>query len=300
MILSDFNISGALTYVASWCGTNTLMTGDFNGDGRTDQYCWGPSPTIRVRLATASGFAPPTVWYNNMYGSQFLGDFNGDGKTDIAYYGGAHDGYFYVGLSTGSSFNAPVSWGRSGIIYDSGDPPRGHMCNGTASITVGDFNGDGNSDVFCRKYGDEAYTVGISNGTSSFSFSVWTTSVCEMAFGTGDFNGDGKTDLYCFHAQNGYLYTFLSNGGAFPYGNGTYMPATFCATTQYVFGDFNGDGKTDVACTGNGNVALSNGATFVEQGAFGAWCSSGAVTTGDFDGDGTTEIACNGGGTTSA
>src|SRR5205823_4871873 len=69
------------------------------------------------------------------------------------------------------------------------------------------------------------------------------------------------------------------------------------APTWAAMGDFNGDGKADIAWYEAWNdhaitVALSNGAGFVNQGK---WLSGFGVpdwaATGDFDGDGKADIA---------
>src|SRR5947209_5160467 len=93
-----------------WCANGQLLTGDFNGDGRTDQLCYGPAGVTRVSLAIPQGFAPPVDWLSGyVFNHIIVGDFNGDGRTDIADYTGD---YFFVALSTGTGFTTPVSWGH--------------------------------------------------------------------------------------------------------------------------------------------------------------------------------------------
>jgi hypothetical protein len=84
-----------------------LLTGDFNGDGKTDlaylgkhgnsgEQCW------RMHISTGSSFnteiwAPKSAYFGynrykdgriiNQTTQLLTGDFNGDGKTDIAYLG---------------------------------------------------------------------------------------------------------------------------------------------------------------------------------------------------------------------
>jgi len=61
--LRDVRISGSLVnaYSAA-CGVEPRHFGDFNGDGRKDSVCRNSSGTLSVTLATASGFANPTIW----------------------------------------------------------------------------------------------------------------------------------------------------------------------------------------------------------------------------------------------
>ena len=137
----------------------------------------------------------------------------------------------------------------------------------------GDFNGDGKSDVafhgcgwspmptlmssgdgtfICHQYGDPAF--GASN-----SDSVWNMS-CATAI-PGDFNGDGKTDVAFRGCGWASMPTYLSSGnGSFVYSqygdpafgasNSDSVWNMSCATA--IPGDFNGDGKTDVAFRGCG------------------------------------------------
>ena len=74
----------------------------------------------------------------------------------------------------------------------------------------------------------------------------------------GDFNGDGKTDIITFTRQNpvafGDVYVALSNGSQFvdkngnP-GNSDKWSDWFAINTseQVVIGDYDGDGKDDIA-----------------------------------------------------
>jgi hypothetical protein len=119
---------------------------------------------------------------------------------------------------------------------------------------------------------------------------------------SGDFNGDGKTDLAKSFNDGGYasIDVHLSNG---PKGT-LYRWATrqggFWNSQKWVSGDFNGDGKTDMAKVYNDNgyatidVHLSNGNGFsiqrwaTRQGGF--WDSQKWVT-GDFNGDRKTDLA---------
>src|SRR6185503_17931302 len=148
---------------------------------------------------------------------------------------------------------APAAWGTAvGPGVNGGQ----HACNGSSLVTLGtgDFNGDGRTDVSCKRVDDPSVHIGISNG-ASFAFSVWGNSGCDvynLQDSSLDFDGDGKDDWYCIGATNGILAVLPSSGSAFYGGIAGNLSGTFCASEYYVLGDFNADGRTDAYCTLNG------------------------------------------------
>jgi hypothetical protein len=116
----------------------------------------------------------------------------------------------------------------------------------------------------------------------------------------GDFNGDGIPDLAAPDSATGVVAVFLGKG------DGTFQPAKFTSTgtgsmpLALTVGDFNGDGKLDLAVAlGNqGAVAIlvGNGDGTFEQPRFVAMAGSAlyhpvALTVGDFNHDGRLDIA---------
>jgi acetaldehyde dehydrogenase (acetylating) len=103
---------------ATWAATPgvQVLTGDFNGDGRTDIALvggagWGSIPvafsngngTFNV---TNSGVVSFASWEATPGVTALTGDFNGDGKTDIALVGGAGWASIPVAFSNGNgTFN---------------------------------------------------------------------------------------------------------------------------------------------------------------------------------------------------
>lgn len=293
-------LSGSLQNTTHWCG-HVLSTADVNGDGRTDQICVnGVEGTAKVALATASGFATATTWLSGIESSDFtVADVNSDGKADFITYLG-DSGQFKVALSSsdGTNFSPPVLWGTANPVWYQGSPHDCRTAGGRiVTIGAGDFNGDGVTDVSCKVLGYPEAFIGLSTG-SSFSFSIFAQLSCEPYERTGaiDFDGDGKDDWYCIGVTTGSLLVFPSTGTSFVYPAFGSLNSSFCVDPYYVLGDFNGDGRTDAACTFNGKTALSTGSHFeVQSPSSTGWCAGvGTVAfASDVDGDGASEIVCN-------
>jgi hypothetical protein len=151
--------------------------------------------------------------------------------------------------------------------------------------------------------------------TSGFTKSTWLDGV-SLVGQQGDFNGDGRPDMAYVSGCNVILK--LSTGSGFssqtwPIANCSGQVGTG-ASQRYATGDFDGDGKTDIAVfsgaavTGVGywaaNVLISNGSNgFTNQ----QWTQSGTQAsrysqsdkglefkTADFDGDGRADVVVQG------
>jgi hypothetical protein len=233
--------------------SSQYVAADFNGDGNLDLAAPGAGNIVTVYLGTGSGtfLAPPTVdtGANNGLGITLMGilaaDLNGDGKPDLLSFGvdqNDGDGYISVLISKGNgTFQAPsLDLGAS-------------MAVGGA---VGDFNKDGKPDLVTVGFGEVAVLLGNGDGTFQAETSYTDTFQSAIAIGIGDFNGDGNQDLIVAGRPSptspgsaGALDLFLGNG------DGTFGFATNVATianqpVALVVGDFNGDGKPDVAVAG--------------------------------------------------
>ena len=189
---------------------------------------------------------------------------------------------------------------------------------------AGDFDGDGKADIALTGINVSGGTVPVafSNGDGNFlkvtnelvgSFPLWSTRPGAQVV-AGDFNDDGKADIALTGSDE-----WDKIPVAFSNGDGTFRVTQFVPVDSYakhfpglattpgskaIAGDFDGDGRTDIALTGVESwrsipIAFSNAdGTFhhtnkdVEKGFTSSSAAPGAqVVAGDFDGDGTSDIA---------
>src|SRR5437773_56995 len=275
-------------------GPESVAIGDFNSDGELDLAVTNPgSATVSVLLGNGDGTfqAPLTFGAGSGASSVALGDLNADGKLDLVV---ANRGFSTVSVLLGNgdgTFQAPLTISVS----------RAH------AVAVGDFNRDGVPDlaVANRNSGDigrDTVSVLLGNGDGTFQAPAF------FAVGGGaasvvvdDFNGDGVPDLalaspgYTTHHESYSLVSVLLGNG-----DGTFHAArTFYAggiPSSVAAGDFNGDGKVDLAVATSGSNALSvllgNGdGTFQALQIFGAGSGPVSVASGDFNRDGVPDLA---------
>lgn len=128
------------------------------------------------------------------------------------------------------------------------------------SVATGDFNKDGKLDPATANLGSGSVSVVLGNGTGGFGpkqdFPV---SSEPLRVATGDFNGDGKLDLAVsyFVASFGTLSLLLGDG------QGSFAPKVDVSDTFFAealaVGDFNRDGKDDVAALALGVISVGLG-----------------------------------------
>jgi RHS repeat-associated protein len=245
--------------------------GDFNNDGKADieAFTGYANNQTKINVFTSQGttFTGPTVaWVSGVgnwsWGSSQIsaGDFNNDGKPDIAAmyaYAGAQTALFvFAGNGTGG-FGNPAQWWNSG---------PGNWYGSQTTITSGDVNHDGKTDIIgMYDYGNCNTSVFVWPSTGSTFpavYSQWNSNAWCMASSkviNGDFNGDGQGDLgvlYGYSSNHEVLYAFLANssqnisGPVSWYDSG--QNVRDWATMTPFSGDFNGDGKSDLASVNAG------------------------------------------------
>src|SRR6267378_2390981 len=113
----------------------------------------------------------------------------------------------------------------------------------------------------------------------------------------GDFNGDGKADLAVVNFGDWNVYVLLGNGdGTFQAARSVYFAPGGGFPWSIAAGDFNRDGKLDLAVSNYGDnslsVLLGNGdGTFQAPLTSPVGTNPAQVTVGDFNGDGKLDLA---------
>ncbi len=191
-------------------------------------------------------------------GSAIRHDYNGDGRSDMASwytYGDGHSAFQTFLTNSDGTFKQPFSSYSSGV---------GSWNVNSMRFTTGDYNGDGRGDAaMTYDYGNglmKVYTAfGKPDGGFQFPVLSYTSAkgswyVGSMTLESGDFNGDGRDDLgiwYSYSDGSDRLFTLTADvRGGFnsPFGGST-MPAGWwdAKHAKTVTGDFNGDGRDDLA-----------------------------------------------------
>ncbi|HEX8290375.1 MAG TPA: VCBS repeat-containing protein, partial [Pyrinomonadaceae bacterium] len=180
--------------------------------------------------------------------------------------------------------------------------PAANFAVGSAPISVaaGDFNGDGNTDLVTANLNSNNVSILLGNGAGGFTGPVnFPAGLGPNSVGVADFNGDGKLDLAVANQIVGSGTVSILTGA----GDGTFSaPSGFTAGSfplDLAVGDFNGDGKSDVAIPNSetneirvlpGTGTGSLGAPIVTAAAASGFSGVFRLEVGDFNGDGKSDL----------
>ena len=171
-------------------------------------------------------------------------------------------------------------------------------------MQTGDFNGDGIVDLVTgNNCGDnsscQGLTVYLGKGDGTFQNGITSMSqIPATDVAIGDFNGDGKLDVaaaaYVNGGQDGTLQIELGNGdGTFTQGQSVSLPSNLISFS-ITAGDFNNDGKLDLALTVPNQILLYQGngdGTFTSAGSVNLGSDDPVkVRAADFNGDQKTDL----------
>ena len=286
----------------------SVSIGDFNGDGKPDLAIANyVSNTVSVLLnTTAPGAATPSYANPEEFSTRdnpvsvSIGDFNGDGKPDLAIVN--RSSYSVSVLLNTTAPGATTPSFANQATFATGNIPR--------SVSIGDFNGDGKPDLAIANFASASVSVLLNTtapGATTPSYAnqaTFATGSSPNSVSIGDFNGDGKLDLAIANSTSNSVSVLLNTtapGAPTPtYANQT-MFATGSLPKSVSIGDFNGDGKPDLAIANYASNSVGvllnttdTGATtpsYASQATFVTGNLPFSVSIGDFNGDGKPDLA---------
>lgn len=225
-----------------------LTVADFNADGFADIVILRDR-SVEILAGNGNGTfdAPVKVTTANTLSQElrqwaYAADLNGDGRRDLLLPDFV-EGPVVLKLLPGSgalTFGAPVLLQTP----DGGMPP--------ADVTGGDFNGDGRRDFAVANICCEL-SIYINQGSNTFARTDLPAGVNDVV--AADVNGDGRLDLvsvsgrfdvFSGYSEPGEVQVRLGNGNG-TFGTPARYPTGVAGSSSVVTGDFNGDGRTDIA-----------------------------------------------------
>ena len=285
------NGTGTFTFGAEYQGTGrgtgfdpiSIVAADFNGDGKLDlavaNYYQG---LVNVLTGNGNGTFSTTPATYSSGGTDpralVVADFNADGHPDLAVAN-------YGSSTVGVLLNSGTGTFASAVTYSTGGSnPR--------SLAVGDLNGDGKPDLVAANYTSGTIGVLLNKGTGTFATVVTysTGGTYPRGVALADFNGDGHLDVIVTNNGSNTVGVLLNTG------TGTFATATTFSTGSgsgpfgVAVGDFNGDGKSDVAVTDNSTNSVAvlldtygpSSVSLTTPGGFTFAVAAGTYGTGEF------------------
>ncbi|CAF1343866.1 unnamed protein product [Adineta steineri] len=283
-----------------------LAVADFNNDDHQDIFVMntkglGTSISVGILFGNSNGtfgvmIILPGVFFNGKSTCNIASDLNSDGHMDIVFAKSSNPCSIAILLGYGNGTFAAetiISIGNNGCYLN---------------IAIADFNDDDHQDIAIISEIDFYVVILVGHGNGSFK--------SPMTFSTGiysfpssidvsDFNGDGYLDIVVANQGNYNIGVFLGKGDGNFRTQITTMTEHTTLVSRIVVGDFNGDGKMDVACIWESDSSvLSSYATFVTvlvgygNGSFGQQmifptelAAVDYLITNDFNGDGRLDLA---------
>lgn len=268
-----------------WAGgaSPTGVLADINGDGLPDYLVVDPtSGAVTAYLNNGADAAGAGGWRpeGQIAGGQGPGanvrfaDLNGDGYADYVVVDPA-TGSITVALNNGTDLAAGNGWIQAGTILSVPGATG-------ATVELADLNNDGWADYLVVNQSTGAVQAWLNGGPDASAPGAWKwTSLGTIAAGGGnngwpivfaDIDGDGMADYVVIAPSNGAAWVWLNQGGSsgtaaasqIPVLTGTggwvtagHLTNGLGTNGTVIFGDLNGDGKSDYALLNSSSGTLS-------------------------------------------
>jgi hypothetical protein len=276
-----------------------MAEGDVNNDHSPDLILSATTKTsvgFIVLLGEGNGsFHAPlmiTAQYGEAGGPLAVGDLNNDGHLDV------------VTCLNGS---AEVFLGNgNGTFRDQLIPDDGAQGSSEGQLLLADIYGNGKLDLVTVNFGIWGFagfvTLLEGNGDGSFSrYSVYDTGYFPAWLAAADMNGDGKQDLVVGNSYSNSVTVLLNHGkgvlAALPnnYVIGAADSGSQASTPGRLnIGDFNGDGRPDVAVAEKSGVNILmniGGGVLHAPESVEIWRNLGQMFAANFNEDGHLDLA---------
>ena len=317
--LNSFDVTfsgGGVAFASTMFGTKTdyavgtapqsILLGDFDGDGKSDYVYVNTisTGTVAVYRNTGTGktiaFTANVSTYTGSYPcAVMIGDVDGDGKLDLVVTNLSTN---TVSILRNTSTTGSISF-ASKVDFSTG--------NGPEYFAIGDVDGDGRIDMIITAANSNTvsfYRNTGSIGNISFASAVtYSTGIAPTAVAIADLNNDGKPDIAVTNYNSSSVSVLInrSTNGTVSFDNKVDF-ATTSGGYNIDIHDLDGDGKPDLIIPNNSNngstvsilknINTTSGASFnagslATKIDFTVGSNPAGVSVADIDGDGKPDVA---------
>jgi len=282
-----------------------VAIGDIDADGKADLVVTNKGTntvsvfrnTSTTGSITIGSFDPKVDFTTGSYPFKVcIADLDCDGKTDLV-----------VTNYVDGSVSVLRNTGLSGYINSNSFKDKVDFATGINPYfaSIGDLDGDGKPDLAVSNFNSSTFSVFRNSstqgsfGTESFApkvdFLTGTGTICPVI---GDIDADGKPDLSVLNSHTNLVSVFRNISIPGSLGSGSFEPKVdlTTATNPYslTIGDFNGDGKPDLAVKGVSAVSIHRNTSISGSISTSSFATKVEIPTGeisfsiavcDFDGD---------------